>query len=81
MSTPLKSEFEYYRAHQNELVKKFAGKFVVIKGNAMLGSYNSQLEAIETTKKTHEMGTFLVQKCESGAESTTQSFHSRVAFC
>lgn len=80
MATPLKAEFDYYRAHQAELVKKFAGKFVVIKAGAVLGSYDSQLSAIEETKKAHEMGTFLVQKCEPGTESTTQSFHSRVAF-
>ena len=28
----------------------------------------------------HEMGTFLVQKCEPGTESYTQVFHSLVAF-
>ena len=81
MATPLQSEFQYYRTHQAELVKRFAGKFLVIKDGKVLGSYDSQLAAVEETKKTHALGTFLVQKCEAGTESTTQSFHSRVAFC
>ena len=75
---PLQDEFEYYLAHQDELVKKYNGKFVAIKGHSVLGAYNSELEAIKKTAKEHALGTFLVQKCEPGEESYTQTFHSRV---
>ncbi len=80
MAIPLEKEFEYYLEHQDELVKKFNGKFVVIKNEEILGAYANQLEAIEKTSEKHELGTFLVQKCEPGDESYTQTFHSRVAF-
>ena len=81
MNAPaLKTEFDYYVAHQAELVKKYKGRYIVIVGNAVLGAYGSTLEAITATEKTHAMGTFFVQKCEGGKENYTQSFHSRVSF-
>ena len=80
MAKPLEREFNYYLQHQDELVSKYKGKFVVIKGDEVLGAYNIELEAIEKTSKDHKLGTFLVQKCEPGTESYTQTFHSRVAF-
>ncbi|MCD6502373.1 hypothetical protein J7L01_07195 [bacterium] len=80
MAKALEKEFEYYLAHQAELVEKFDGKFVVIKGNEVLGAYDSEIEAIKETMKEHELGTFLVQKCEEGEESYTMTFHSRVEY-
>ena len=76
----LEKEFNYYLEHQEELVKKYNGKFLVIKDCNIIGAYDSELEAVEKTTKEHELGTFLVQKCEPGSESYTQTYHSRVAF-
>jgi hypothetical protein len=81
MSTGLEREFEYFLAHQDELVREYRGKFVVIKGEKVIGVCSSELEAVEKTSKQEELGTFLVQRCEPGNESYTQSFHSRVLFC
>lgn len=75
----LKKEFDYYLEHQDELVEKYRGKFIVIKGTSVIGQYESELEAIEETSKQYELGTFLVQKCEPGSESYSYTFHSRVA--
>jgi hypothetical protein len=80
MVEPLEKEFKYYLEHQDELVKKYYGKFVVIKDNKVIGAFDSELEAIEKTSETHELGTFLVQKCEPGSVGYTQTYHSRVAF-
>jgi hypothetical protein len=81
MTAPaLKQEFEYYIAHQDELVAKHLGKFVVIKGQEVIGTYDDELHAIRETQRQHPLGSFLVQKCEPGEESYTQSFHSLVAF-
>lgn len=75
---PLEKEFQYYVAHQDELVEKYKGKFIVIKGEKVLGAYDSESEAISQTSQKEEFGTFLVKKCEPGKESYTQTFHSRV---
>ncbi len=80
MVKALESEFNYYLDHQDELVKRYNGKFLVIKGNKVLGAYDAELEAIEQTSKTEKLGTFLIQKCEPGEASYTQHYHSRVAF-
>ena len=80
MANLLKKEFQYYLDHQDELVKIYNGKVIVIKNCIVIGTYDNDFEAIEKTSEMHELGTFLVQKCEPGNESYTQSFHSRVAF-
>ena len=80
MSKPLEKEFEYYLKHQDELVEKYTGKFIVIKDKEVQGVYESEIEAIEESSKVFELGTFLVQHCLPGDESVTQTFHSRVAF-
>src|ERR1035441_836864 len=80
MASPLEKEFEYYIGHQDELVAQYGGRFVVIKDEKVIGSYDSELEAIAETVKKHALGTFLVQKCEAGSSGYTQNYHSRVAF-
>lgn len=80
MAKNLEREFDYYIEHQEELVKEYNGKFIVIKDCKVIGSYDSEIEAIKETVKDHSLGTFLVQKCTPGKESYTQTFHSRVSF-
>jgi hypothetical protein len=80
MASPLEQEFKYYLGHQDELVRKYRGKFIVIKDCKVIGAYDSELEALAETTKVHSLGTFLVQKCEPGSENYTQTFHSRVSF-
>jgi hypothetical protein len=79
MST-LSKEFQYYLDHQDELVKKYNGKFIVIKDCSVIGIYNDELEAIGETQKKYELGTFLVQKCEPGKDGYSQTYQSRVIF-
>ena len=79
MAQNLGKEFEYYLEHQDELVEKYNGKFIVIKDCNVIGVFDSELEAVEHTAKQYELGSFLVQKCEPGTDSYTQTYHSRVA--
>ncbi len=80
MESNLEKEFEYYIANQARLVSKYAGRYVVIKGEQVIGDYDSELAALNEALRDHELGTFLVQYCEPGEESYTQTFHSRVVF-
>jgi hypothetical protein len=80
MANSLKKEFEYYLQHQDELVKQYNGKYIVIKDSVVIGAYASDLEAVTITSREHELGTFLIQKCEPGTSSYTQTYHSRVTF-
>ena len=78
-NTALQTEFEYYLAHQDDLVEKYSGKFIVIKGGEVLGAYDDELTAINKTKQVHKPGTFLVQFVSPGDAAYTQVFHSQVA--
>ena len=74
----LEREFEFYLERQDELVGQYRGKFVVIRRCEVIGAYDDEIEAIERTVQRFPLGSFLVQKCEPGAESYTQTFHSPV---
>jgi len=78
--SPLKPEFDYYVANQDDFVKKYNGKVIVLKNKQVIGTYDDVPTAIfETQKKGEILGTFLVQKVEPGTGAYTQTFHSRVA--
>ncbi|MCK5145650.1 hypothetical protein KAR48_02780 [bacterium] len=77
---PLEEDFQYYLAHQEELVEKYNQKYIVIRDKKVIGFYDDEMEAIRESSKENPLGTFLVQKCEPGNSSYTQTFHSRVAF-
>ena len=80
MATLLEKEFEYYLAHQAELVAKYDGKYVAIAGQAIVGAFDDELTAVTETQKSHELGTFLIQKVSEGDTEYSQTFHSRAVF-
>ena len=80
MSNPLREEFQFYLDHQDEMVEKYDGKYIVIKDGKVLGAYDDELTAVIESKKAHELGTFLVQLVSKGTSAYTQTFHSRVVF-
>ena len=43
MATSLSEEFKYYLDHQDEMVKKYWDKVVVIKNQEVLGVYSGEL--------------------------------------
>ena len=72
----LDEEFKYFIDNQNDLVSKYRGKFLVIKGKSVIGIYSSALEAYLETKKSHELGTFMIQSCEPGVSAYTVTIAS-----
>ncbi len=76
----LNKEFKYYLDNQDELVKRFKGKYIVIEDQTVIGTYDNEMDAYNETIKEHELGTFLIQHCLPGKESHTATFHSRVIF-
>jgi len=80
MNTQLKKEFDYYLAHQDELVQQFEGRYAVIKDGKILGVYDSEMRALGETRKAHALGTFLIQRVSKGKRDYSQTFHSGVVF-
>ena len=58
----LEKEFQYFIDNQNELLKKYNGRFIAIVGEQVVGDYDSFDQAIDETMKEHELGTFLIQE-------------------
>ena len=79
-SKRLQEEFENYVAHQDEFVEQYDGKVISIKDGKVLGVYDSELDAVTETKKSYELGTFLVQRVSKGDAEYTQHYYSRVVF-
>lgn len=76
----LEKELKYYKDHQDELVSKYDGKYLVIKDEEIIGIYDTKEEAYNEPQKNHPLGTFLIQLCSPGVQDYTQTFHSRVIF-
>ena len=57
----LNTEFKFYKQNKSDLLAKYEGKYVVIVGESVVGSYDSYQEAVTVTAKTHKPGTFFVQ--------------------
>lgn len=76
----LKDEFQFYLDNQENLVEKYKGKFLVIKGQKVIGVYDSEIDAYTKTVVKEELGTFLIQECQPGQENYTQTFRTRVIF-
>ena len=74
----LRKEFHYYLEHQDEIVAQYDGKVVAVMGEAVVGVFDSEVEAVREMQKKFELGTFLVQRVSEGNEAYTLTLHSRV---
>ena len=75
--TDLKQEFEFYQKNKADFLAKYKGKFIVIKQKNVIGTFDNEMEAVNETKKTHPLGTFLVQHVIE--DDDTAFFYSRVS--
>lgn len=76
----LKDLFLWYIDNQEELSKKYEGKFLVIKDNSVVDVYSDKQKALDEASKKYGLGNFIIQLCSSEEESYTQTYHSRVIF-
>jgi hypothetical protein len=75
----LKDEFEYYKAHQDEIVSGHLGDFVVIKDSQVKGYYPDEDTAIESMKN-EDLGTFMIKKCQEPGTDIVTYFNDQVRF-
>jgi hypothetical protein len=76
----IKELFKWYIENQDKLVSLYDGKVLVIKGNNVVGSFDSEESAYFDSISKYKPGTFIIQKCTPGEEAYTQTFHSMVSF-
>ncbi len=76
----LDTEFKYYIDHQEELVKEYKGKHLVIVGEKVVGAYDDELVAYLKAENEYGLGNFLLQLCEAGEENYTVVYHGSAKF-
>jgi hypothetical protein len=72
-------DFEYYTAHQSEIVDGHLGEFVVIKDARVLGYYKEEMAAF-ASMKLEVPGAFMVKKCKPKGEDIETYLNSQVVF-
>jgi hypothetical protein len=75
----LEAEYKYFKEHKAQLLAKYPGRFIVIKGEIVLGDFATQNEALKFALIGNSPGTFMIQECTEKADQIMR-FHSRVTF-
>jgi len=64
-------ELAYFIENQKDLVKKHEGKVLAIKGEEIVGVYNTPLDAYLNIEEKRELGKVMLQPCQKGASAYT----------
>ena len=64
----LRKEYDFYLREKDRILSDYAGRYVVIVGEKLIGDYATQIEAINATVKTHALGSFLVKLVKANEE-------------
>lgn len=73
----MKDLFQYYLNNQDEFVKKYNGKYIVIKDFEVVGAFEKEADAYFDSETKYGLGNFLIQLCTPGDGAYTQYFMSR----
>lgn len=76
MDERLERAYEFYLHNQEELVKKYLGKLIVIREEEVLGVYDSYSEAANATYPHYKRGTVLFQEVREDESENTVTFFS-----
>jgi len=71
-------DFDYFLENMDSLYRTYGQKFAAVKNRSILGTYDTFDEALETTLKTEELGTFLVQEIFDDREKMVHHFQGNV---
>jgi hypothetical protein len=64
-------ELSFFVSHQDELVARYGGKTLVIRGDQIEGAYDTPLSAYVADQAKFRLGTFMLQPCEPGPGAYT----------
>ncbi len=67
----LETEREFFEKNREDLLKRFPGRFVVIKGEQMLGPFESIQDALAGGAKEYGMTSFLVRRTDQVPEEAS----------
>ncbi len=76
MAEQLKQEFDRFLAFIEKEGVDHAGKMIAIKGDDILGIFDTYAEAANAVYAEHEPGTVLIQQVKESIDALTVVFHS-----
>ncbi len=76
MDDKLSKDFHYYLANQDELLKKYEGRYLVIVNCEVMDDFIDMDTAIKESSKKYGWGNFLLQYCSKGDSAYTQRFYN-----
>lgn len=76
----LRREFEFYVTNQNELVKKYNGRYIVIKDEEVLCDFAGPSEAYWYVQDEKLLGKALIQLVGPGEDNYTLTVNSSLIF-
>jgi hypothetical protein len=56
-------EYLWYEAHEEELINRYFGRYIIIKEGQVIGDYGSRKLARQQAVKLHKPGTFIIHHC------------------
>lgn len=65
----MSDDFAWFVAHYPELQKRYGNVFLAIKNRHILGAYPTYADGVRETKKTEELGSFIIQECNTQCEA------------
>lgn len=69
--TTLEELFNWYLSNQDELVKQYNGKYLVIKDNQVVDAYDDENTAYFEAEAKYGLGNFILQLCTPGKDAYT----------
>lgn len=73
----VRKQFDYYLAHQEDFVRQYNGKAILMVDFKVVGAYASEDEAYLDAIKKYTLGTFMIQLCTPGPDAYTIRAHTR----
>jgi len=62
----LDTELKYLNSHRDELLKRYGGKILVIKGEEVTGAFETIQEALKDSATKHGLGNVLIRRPTEG---------------
>lgn len=70
------TELNFFIEHQDDLVERYNGKALIIRGREVIGAFESPLAAYLEGLKSFPAGTFMIQTCQPGPAAYTVTISS-----
>lgn len=68
MAEMLDTELAYYKAHKNEWLQSHRDRFVLVKGEQLIGTFDTQEQALRAGARLYGLDSFLIRRVTESDE-------------